>query len=234
MAEKKKTYLLFDIDGTLIHAGGAGRRALTSAMAACGVPEEGLQSLSFAGRTDRQIINGTLRDAGCVKTLAPLSRRVEAYYLDGLDQLLGRESLMRVCPWARELLEACRDRPDLELALLTGNVPRGAEIKLSHAGLWDYFSWGVYGDFSEVRSDLAREARRRIEANDPGLDPRRIWVIGDTAADVQCGKAIGATTVGLTSGFEPEASVRAAVPDHLLPDLKPLFTLLKLIEPVGG
>ncbi len=52
----KKKYLLFDIDGTLVHAGGAGRLALNAALAGCGVDEEPLQGVSFAGKTDHQIV----------------------------------------------------------------------------------------------------------------------------------------------------------------------------------
>ncbi len=229
--ETKKTYLLFDIDGTLIHAGGAGRRALTSAMAVCGVPEDLLQNLSFAGRTDRQIIHETLRAAGREAELEMLSARIESYYLDGLDQLLGRESQLRVLPGVREFLEACRSRPDLEPALLTGNVPRGARIKLSYAGLWDHFTWGVFGDHSEERVELAYEAWRRIARRDPDAEPRRIWMIGDTAADVRCGRAIGAVTVGLTSGFDSPETVRAASPDHLVEDFFALFPLFAMRRP---
>lgn len=223
-----KKILLFDIDGTLIHAGGAGRRALTLALAAVGVAPQVLDRQSFAGKTDRQIVMAALRDAGfAAGELPELLARVGELYLARLEENL-REKPVAVYPLVRELIAACAGRDDLELALLTGNVPEGARLKLASAGLWHWFSWGVFGDHSEERADLAREAWRRIRRGNGGVAARDVYVIGDTSADVACGRAIGAFTVAVASGFEPRETLAAAAPDLLVESYAPLFRLWQL------
>jgi phosphoglycolate phosphatase len=161
-----------------------------------------------------------------------LARTLDSYQ-GHLAENLGRQPV-RVYPLARELLLACSRRADLELALLTGNIPAGARLKLQSAGLWDFFSWGVFGDVSEDRVELAREAFRRLRADNGGLQPRDVFVIGDTSADIECGRAIQATTVAMVSDFEPEKKLRASAPDYLLNDFRPLFDLWRLPDPANG
>jgi phosphoglycolate phosphatase len=230
----RKKYLFFDIDGTLIHAGGAGRRALNAALAEIAVDDGILKGISFAGKTDRQIVLSALRGAGFASGDLPglLARTLDSY----LAHLAGNleKQPVRAYPLVRELLRACRRRSDLELALLTGNIPAGARLKLESAGLWDFFSWGVFGDHSEMRVELAKEAFRRLAAGNGRLQPRDIFVIGDTSADIECGRAIQATTVAMISDFEPEATLRDAAPDFLLSDFRPLFDLWRLPAPTGA
>ncbi len=229
-----KKHLLFDIDGTLIHAGGAGRRALNAALAEIGVGEKILQGTSFAGKTDRQIVLSALRGAGFGPGDLPrlLAGTLDSYLIH-LSGNLERQPV-RIYPLVRELLLACRGRHDMELALLTGNIPAGARLKLGAAGLWDYFSWGVFGDHSEKRADLAREAFRRLTEGNGRVQPSDIFIIGDTSADIACGQAIGATTVAIISDYEPEEKLRAAAPNHLLHDFRPLFDLWRLPPPAAA
>ena len=90
----------------------------------------------------------------------------------------------------------------------------------------------MFGDHSEERADLAREALRRIGTGNGGVDPRDVFVIGDTAADIACGRAIAATTIALISDFEPEENLRAAAPEYLFSDFRPLFDLWRLPPPL--
>jgi len=226
-----KKYLLFDIDGTLVHAGGAGRRALNAALAEVGAKEEIVRKISFAGRTDRQIVLTALRGAGFAAGALPglLARVLDSYLVHLAANL--EEKPVQVYPLVRELLHACRSNGGMELALLTGNIPEGARLKLGSAGLWEHFSWGVFGDHSEERNELAREAFRRISSGNGGVDPRDVFVIGDTRADIACGRAIGAVTVAVVSDFEPREALQAAGPDHLLESFEPLFAIWDLPRP---
>ncbi len=226
-----KKFLLFDIDGTLVHAGGAGRRALNAALAEIGAKEETVSKISFAGRTDRQIVLTALRGSGFAAGALPglLARVLDSYLVHLAANL--EEKPVKVYPLVRELLQACRSDSDMELALLTGNIPQGARLKLGAAGLWEHFSWGVFGDHAEERNELAREAFRRLSSDNGGVDPRNVFVVGDTSADIACGRAIGAVTVAVISDFEPRETLQAASPDHLLESFEPLFAIWGLPNP---
>jgi phosphoglycolate phosphatase-like HAD superfamily hydrolase len=225
----KKKYLFFDIDGTLINANGAGRKALNAALTGIGLAETVLQGISFAGKTDHQIVLTALRHAGYTNGALPaLLAEVLESYLQYLQKQLNQSATIRVYPLVKELLQACRERKDMELALLTGNIPAGAHLKLEAAGLWHFFPWGIFGDHSENRIDLAKEALRLLRARDSLLQTRNIFVIGDTTADIDCGRAIQATTIAMISDFEPRGKLKASAPDYLLDDYRPLFDLWQL------
>ncbi|MBN2346225.1 MAG: HAD hydrolase-like protein [Candidatus Aminicenantes bacterium] len=229
--DRRKKFLLFDIDGTLLHSGGAGRRALGAALCEAGVAAEVVEAISLAGKTDRRIVLAALRDSGHHPAALPglMADVLESYLVHLAANLEERPA--RPYALVRELLAAVRERADMEPGLLTGNIPAGARLKLESARLGDHFSWGVYGDHSEERSDLAREALRRLQAGNGGVHPRDVFVIGDTCADIACGRAIGAVTIAVTSGFEPAAELAAAAPDHLVPGFRQLFDLWDLPLP---
>lgn len=217
-----KLYLLFDIDGTLVNTGGAGLRAMQGAAVECLVDGSLLEGYSFAGKTDRSIIHDLIRRAGIQNGIADKARCMNERYIALLKPALAGAHNFLVYPHAREVLEQFSRDSNLELALLTGNLEQGARLKLEHAGLWHYFRWGVYGEVSEDRNDLAREALSSITAKNGPTDPRRIVIIGDTVSDIRCGQAIGATTVAYSAGFEPAEKLLPAGPDHLIDDFRHL------------
>jgi phosphoglycolate phosphatase-like HAD superfamily hydrolase len=217
-----KLYLLFDIDGTLVNTGGAGLRAMQGAAVECLGDGKLLEGCSFAGKTDRSIIHDLIRRAGIQNGIAEKAGCMNERYIELLNPALAGAHNFLVYPHAREVLGQFSRDSSLELALLTGNLEQGARLKLEHAGLWDSFQWGIYGEVSENRNDLAHEALRSITAKDGPTDPRRIVIIGDTVSDIRCGQAIGATTVAYSAGFEPAEKLLTAGPDHLIDDYRHL------------
>lgn len=224
-----KRYLLFDVDGTLINAGGAGKRAMVAAFKAILGDADLTQGYSFAGKTDLQIMADVVRGAGIKpRKAAQTVKAIELAYIDNLKGTLKEASGFMVYPHIRELLEACKARPEFELALLTGNLARGAQLKLEHANLWHYFTWGVFGNFSEERIHLAEQAFSIISRMADNVSPADLVVIGDTTNDIRCGKSIGATTVVYFSGFEPLEKLQQANPDFLIHNFKDLYPILHL------
>lgn len=224
----RKVFLLFDIDGTLLHSGGAGRRALLRAAQLIGLTPASLVNYSFAGLTDRQIFRDMLAHPTSPRDDGGLLASLEAAYLQCLADMLAAENTVRVYPHVKELLQAIGSRPEYEAALLTGNLPQGAQLKLAAAGLDGFFRWGVFGDHSADRNELARQAWNQVVARQPDVRPDEVMVIGDTSRDVACGRAIDAVTVAVATGFETEETLHAAAPDHLLADFSGLFPLLGL------
>jgi phosphoglycolate phosphatase len=207
--------LLFDIDGTLIRSGGAGKAAMEAGLqSAFGVPEV-RHRVPFSGRTDPGIARELLQVHGIEPTTAHVNCLRDAYLAhlpDALRRIPGT-----VLPGIEAALR--RERQGAVIGLLTGNIRAGAQIKLRHYGLWDYFPFGGFADDLTDRDDVARRALVEAEAHvGRPVDPADVWVIGDTPLDVQCARAIGAKAVVVATGWHPHEELVACGPDHLLPD----------------
>ncbi len=218
MATKLRRLFLFDIDGTLITSGGAGENALKDAVRDRFGKDEDLADITIAGATDSGISRRLLEKHGIEATPENVTALLDAY-LGHLPNRLPRHA-GRVLPGIVELLDALRARPeDCVLALLTGNLAKGAEIKLGHYGVWDYFEFGAFADDSHDRNELGSFARARAkEKCGEEFSPERIYVIGDTPRDIECGKVFGARTVAIATGNYSAPELAAHDPDHLFED----------------
>ena len=211
-----KHLILFDIDGTLIHAAGAGRIALTQALATEFGVAEPIFEVGLAGRTDRAIASEALKHNGLEDDDGSFDRYLGAYFRK-LPEVLQNTG-GRVLPGVVDLLVALRSRPEVALGLLTGNAEKSAWIKLQHFGLDHFFFGGAFGDHYPDRNDVARSAQRNFAEH---LDPSGVvWVVGDTPADIRCARAIGARAIAVSAGFSDSAELEAAEPDVLLEDLR--------------
>jgi phosphoglycolate phosphatase len=208
--------LLFDIDGTLVLTGGAGIRAMNLAFAELFGVESGLADVEVAGRIDMAILRAALAKHNIVCEAFPETvERFRDVYCRHLARTLVEAKDGRVLPGVRELLSAVRSKPDVLLSLATGNFRRGAELKLSYYGLWQYFDDGVFGDTHEDRAELIAVAKRNLLPDGRGA----VYVVGDTVHDIEAARANGAIAVAVASGFTSEEALRAATPDFLFHDL---------------
>lgn len=224
-----KTLLLWDIDGTLLLSGGAGERALQVALADAFGRTDSIATVELAGRTDRWIARRVLALVGEPATEAAIAR-----YLDAYLAVLARElpnPHARVLRGIPEILARLARRTDIAQGLLTGNLRRGAEIKLRPHGLWTHFPFGAFADDAELRNELGPHALRRArEHHGVEFAPDRVFVIGDTPYDVECGRAIGACTIAVATGRHTVEQLRAAQPTAVLPDLADADAFLAIID----
>jgi phosphoglycolate phosphatase len=186
------TYVFWDIDGTLLLTGRAGIIALEQAAEeALGRPVD-LTATLTAGLTDAEICLA-IAD-GDAASAARMLRRYGELLPAALPQRQGR-----VLPNVRENLDALSARDDVVNMLLTGNVAEGAEAKLRHYELWDYFAdtGGAFSVEGSDRPSIARAARALLRE---AYDADRTYVVGDTPHDVSCGKVIGARTLAVATG----------------------------------
>jgi len=219
--------LLFDIDGTLIRSGGAGKLAMERGLKSAFAIDEVRDEVPYAGRTDRGIGFDLLRANGLDKTEANLQALQSAYLaaLPGSLTELGGT----ICSGIPTILDELAERDDVQLGLLTGNTLAGARIKLTHFGLWHHFACGGYGDDHHERDDVARSAVQAIRLHvKRDIDRSELWVIGDTPLDIQCGRAIGATVVAVATGWHPIDELRHA--DHVFADLSEVDGFLSLLR----
>jgi len=218
-AQPTKTHLfLFDIDGTLIASGGAGEYSMRLAVQDMFGVENGLGGVEIAGRTDHLITENIFKKFGATWTPEHATAFLDLY-LKHLAVELPRKN-GRLLPGIIELLDALKARPQVALALLTGNLERGAQIKLSHYGLWNYFEFGAYADDNADRNRLGPFAQARAhERHGVEFPPERTFVLGDTPHDITCGRVIGAKTVAIATGGCPRETLAAHQPDFLFDDL---------------
>lgn len=221
---------LFDIDGTLITDGGAARAAFTEALRDVFQYEGDLRRYDFSGRTDPQIASMVLRDAGWSQ--AGIEERADDLWRGYLDGLARSTSNGRVhaLPGIPELLEALGHEGAVTLGLLTGNIERGARLKLAPPALNEYFPFGAFGSDSPQREHLPPIAVERASRIDgfrfSGAD---IVIIGDSIYDVRCGTPYNATTVAIASGKTPAEKLRAENPSHFFQSAEDLAGLLGAI-----
>ena len=210
---------LFDIDGTLIAAHGAGRRAFERALVEACDLRDGLAGIKLDGKTDPLILHEAFAAAGRPAPTDDDRARVFAAYLTHLDaELTGGE--YQILPGVERAL-AHLEGLGVHLGLQTGNLEAGARRKLEQGRLWHRFSFGGYGSDAHAREELVAiaierghtHARRRVPMDD-------IWVLGDTPRDIQAAHASGARAVGVATGSFSEAELRTAGADLVVPTLE--------------
>ena len=211
---------LFDVDGTLVTARGAGRAAFARALQVTYGTAGAVDAYDFRGKTDPRIVWDLMRGAGLDDTA--ITRRLDAFfvaYLDELRRIIGDGSRVQVMPGIADLVRALAARDDALVGLLTGNVEAGARLKLGPTGLGPLFRVGAYGSDDMDRRRLPAIACERARAIAGREFPfERVTIIGDTPLDVDCARACGAIAVAVATGQHPHAELAACAPDHIFAD----------------
>lgn len=225
------TLVLFDVDGTLILTGGAGIRAFQRTFRELFGIEAVTDGIRFHGRTDPDIIED-LFTAGLGRLPTPAEiQAICNRYLPYLHEEVCHSPGYRIMPGLPDLLEMLAGRPEFRLGLATGNLERGARIKLSRADLNRYFSFGGFGSDARDRTALIQKAiERGTSVLGQSNEAIRVVVIGDTDLDITCGRKAGATTVAVATGSDSWETLLQAAPDHLLKDLSRPEELLAILS----
>jgi phosphoglycolate phosphatase len=214
--------VLFDIDGTILLTAGAGRRAITAALAELVGDRAAFARIRFDGKTDPQIVGELLAAAGDPgphdrEHVGALCER----YVTLLERELATATGTRLMPGFPDILDRLEAEAGVVLGLLTGNLERGAALKLRAAGIDPArFKVGAYGSDAAHRPDLPPIAARRAEPFF-GRAPAggEVVIIGDTPADVACGAAIGARAVAVATGSYTVAELAACGAHAVFEDL---------------
>ena len=225
------TLILFDIDGTLVR-GTAAKFAFETGMLQTYGTAGAVDSYDFSGKTDPQIARELLSDAGLEDAvveagLAGLWDR----YIGGLESRII-ENPMKLLPGVADLIEALDAEPDVALGLVTGNIIRGARVKLGSVGLAECFEVGGYGSDHAVRKYLPAIAlERAFEAWGVRFPPESAVIVGDTPRDVQCGKHEGTRTVAVATGRIPREQLEATGADAVFDDFSDLGSVIEVLLP---
>jgi phosphoglycolate phosphatase-like HAD superfamily hydrolase len=207
------TLVLFDIDGTILTSGGAGETALRHGFFEEFGLEENLTQIEISGRTDSGIARQVLAKHNLEASEENLRRFFEGYLRELERQLPTRSG--RLLPGVLPLLQSLQKLPHVCLGLLTGNLERGATLKLQHYGVGEVFKFGAFADDHHDRNQLGAFALARArEIHGVTFESHRTFVLGDTPHDISCARACGAQAVAVATGsftleelapFEPDA-----------------------------
>lgn len=202
---------------------GAGKEALELAIRDVFGIEHALDGVPVAGRTDPLIVAEALARNG----RAFADGEPERFWATAAAHLTALLAGPRghVLPGVVSLLDAIAERPGQVCALLTGNLPAFAKLKLGAFGLFERFAFGSYGNDGSDRPAMARHAVA-LAAQGWGTPPSRCVVVGDTELDIGCARAAGAHAVAVASGGRSRAQLAPYAPDLLLDDLTDTAAIL--------
>jgi phosphoglycolate phosphatase len=223
--------LLFDIDGTILHTHGAGRRSAERALADVVGRPVSADGISFSGKTDGQILREILRANEIDDHLLDghVGEALEVYS-DYMRQALTPDNV-ELLPGVADLVDQLHEEAFHPLALLTGNLETMAYLKLAAVGMDHYFPFGAFGSDHEERNSLpeiaVERARQRIGRGFEGTD---VVVIGDTPRDIECCRAVGGFAVAVCTGRFRRDELAGYDPDLLMDDLADPGPLLDILR----
>jgi len=220
--------LLFDIDGTLIYSGGAGTRSIEKSFREIYGIENAMKDVLPDGKTDPLIIEEVF-----IKKLKknPDKKEIEEIlelYLRNLEKEIKNPGY-RVFEGVKEFLEWAEKKGRFLMGLATGNLEKGAEIKLKPSSLLKHFKFGGYASDSWKRSEILKKAYKRglLIAEKENSKIEEVFVIGDTPRDVMAAKEAGFKSIGMALYNFSEEDLKKAGADHVFKDysgLKDFFS----------
>lgn len=221
-------FILFDIDGTLISAGGAGTRSLNKAFEEVLGIKEAFKNFEMAGKTDVQIIKEGLRLKGIEPSFSMVNELIESY-LKNLKIEINNNS-KHLKPGVKEFIEFIYHELKYPMGLLTGNIEKGARIKLESFGLNPFFPVGAFGSDHEDRNQLLPIAVNRFSNTfNYYIKFHQCIVIGDTPRDVACAKPYGAKVIAVATGPYGVEELQRTEADIVVESLSEIDKILPLL-----
>lgn len=210
---------LFDIDGTLISPGPAARRAISQAIENyTGVPPN-LQIKDVAGLTDRLIVKNALEKRGKNVDDNIVIDNIVNEYIKLFSTAYSNSDGAFVYKDSIKLIEKVKAQ-GIPLALLTGNVKRGAEIKLGKFDLMKHFRFGAFADDVETRNDLPPLANKLADEKfGISFKSENIVLVGDTPEDAIAAKSNGCKSIVVCRRKEWYDEIVAAGADLIVDSL---------------
>lgn len=226
--------ILFDVDGTVLDAGGSGRWAMTRAFEEVfGIPdaEPFARHVRFDGLTDSSILREIAANASVSPgALEDRSAPLRQAFLRHLERRLAENADKRVLPGVVELLDRLEGVSMACVGLLTGNIETGARLKLASVGLSRYFELGGFGSDAPDRAGIGRVAVQRFESKlSTSIDPSDVIAVGDSAEDVKAARANGFRSLAVGTGWTGHDVLRALEPDLFVEDLTDHGQIMRFI-----
>ncbi len=213
--------ILFDIDGTLLHAPG-GRAAFAQAFQEAFGWEQGVEHINFYGATDLNVFRGICVERGVESTPA-----MEHAFFERLAPALDSRLAVNpptLFPNVGNILREVSKH--WSLGLVTGNIEATAWAKLHHAGIAHYFDFGGFGCTHADRAEIARQA---LKASG-GERPEKVFLIGDTPSDINAAKVNGFISIAVATGGFDFQTLEKSGADFVFEDLTDTERVMGVLE----
>ncbi|MEM8484525.1 MAG: HAD family hydrolase [Bacteroidota bacterium] len=213
--------LLFDIDGTLLVSKGAGRKAMQAAVRKMtNKTDVSIEGVDFSGRTDPQIIKDVFVTNGFEADdwESWIAEALESY-VEAFTEAFSPDQFISL-PGVHALIEQLHAQPNVQLAILTGNLEKTAYLKLKGIGLESYFPFGAFASDHADRYQLPPIAvQRALDHTGHQYEGKNVVIIGDTKHDILCGRSINVMSIAVSTGHYNAEDLHIHNPDVLLDDL---------------
>ncbi len=222
----EKKLILWDLDGTLMHCGSDGTKALNEAFRKLYDVEDAFSKAGIGHAMDAVILDRIMESNQLDKSGL---ERVKQEYIDILGLILRENSQKRILPGIKELLAHIDGSENSYNALLTSNLRIGAETKLKSVGIDQYFHVGGFGDDFGEKWDAAKKGIREAEdCYGVKFGKENIYIIGDSIYDIECAKRIDVVSIGVATGFAEYEMLKSREPDYLYEDLSDWQSLVQI------
>ncbi len=179
-----KEYLfLFDIDGTILDSKGKGKKAfIVSFEKILNIKID--PNITFLGGIDYVIFKKLYVKYNLPKDLFEKNwKNFKENYIKTLPTIQPDKKWIRF-PNVKYTIKLLNNISNI--ALVTGNIKKGAEIKLQKVKLNKYFCCGGFGDNVNNRKFLVKEAIISSQKKfNKIFDKKNIYLFGDTEKDIQ-------------------------------------------------
>ena len=201
------TALIFDLDGTLIDSLDDITAALNHALHAVDRPSVARESVrGWIGDGLPMLCDRAWPDAAEPARGRFIQHVAEAYRADAATRTRSYPNILKT-------LELLRERK-VPMAVLT-NKPHDLTTQILDALDLTKFFRVIHGYVREDEKKPAPKVALRI-ADMLGLEPGRMWMIGDSDVDVMTARNAGMRALAVTWGFRDRAELTALKPDAVV------------------
>lgn len=226
---KPERLVLWDIDGTLLHCGSDGKKALNQAFLELFDVDNAFETAAIGGAMDGALIDAIFRAHGIHE--AEIDSFVD-HYRGVLVKILEANAEKQILPGVEPLLQALHQDSRIINALLTSNLAVGAHAKLDAFQLRSYFELGAYGDELGDKWDAAHRCIEMAQQQFGTIFPlRNIFLIGDSCYDIMTAKECGITSIAVATGWADAPSLKACEPDYFFDNLAEFHQIQSILLP---
>ncbi len=223
--------LLFDIDGTLLLTGGAGKVAFERVFEELFDIKDAWKNLHPDGKIDPAIIAELgHKNFGRDLSKDEYQKIYEKYHLY-FEEELPRSERFRLMPGVTNLLGLLSKCKDVLLGIATGNFEGTAKLKLKQAKLDHHFKFGGFADRARDRVHMTEQAiRKGHEQASCEVAHENVFVIGDSIHDIDAAKAHGVKSIAVLTGSTPKEDLESKGPHAIFEDLSNAESFLQALD----